>query len=79
MADEVDVANEQTERMMQAILMQGRHAGKTHIAPREDGTCFNDCGDPALAGAPFCSKECADDVEKRLKLSGRSGSLQKSH
>lgn len=78
MADEADLANEQTERMLEALLGNERRKASVQVAPRADGTCFNDCGDPARTGAAFCSKECAEDVEKRMKLTGLSGAFSKS-
>jgi hypothetical protein len=78
MADEADLANENADRMLESILKNGRQQAANHIKARPDGTCFNDCGDPAMAGAAFCSKECAEDVEKRMKLAGLSGAFSKA-
>jgi hypothetical protein len=78
MADEADVANDNADRILESILKNGRQQAETHIKPRPDGGCFNDCGDPAMAGAAFCSKECAEDVEKRMKLGGLSGAFSRA-
>jgi hypothetical protein len=78
MADEADLANENADRMLESILKNGRQQVENQIKPRPDGTCFNDCGDPAMHGAAFCSKECAEDVEKRMKLEGLSGAFAKA-
>ncbi|HEV7929044.1 MAG TPA: hypothetical protein VGP12_02810 [Nitrosospira sp.] len=78
MADEADMANENADRMLESILRNGRQQAETQIHPRQDGTCFNDCGDPAMQGAAFCSKECAEDVEKRMKLAGLSGAFTRA-
>lgn len=77
MADEADIANESAERHLQALLAQERQKGAKQIVRHQDGSCYNDCGDEALAGAAFCSKECAEDVEKRLKLAGLAGAFAK--
>ena len=78
MADEADIANDNAERHLQALLAQERQKGARQITPRQDGTCYNDCGDNALAGAAFCSKECAEDVEKRMKLAGVVGAFARA-
>lgn len=70
MADEADVANDNADRLLESILKKERQQAGNQIKPRPDGTCFNDCGDPAMPGAAFCSKECAEDAEKRMKLAG---------
>jgi hypothetical protein len=74
MADEADVANDNTERILESLLKNGRQAS-VQLKARADGTCFNDCGDLAMSGAAFCSKECAEDVEKRMKLTGLAGAF----
>jgi hypothetical protein len=76
MADEADVANENADRILDSILINGRHQAATQIKPQSDGSCFNDCGDQAMAGAAFCSKECAEDAEKRMKIAGLSGTIK---
>lgn len=78
MADEADVASENEQMMLQAILANGRQGVERQLAARPDGGCLNDCGDPAMQDAAFCSKECAEDVEKRMRLSGRTGSFLKT-
>lgn len=78
MADEADVASENEQKMLEAIIAKGRQGAGTQIAARADGGCFNDCGDPAMSGAAFCSKECAEDVEKRMKLAGLVGSFARA-
>jgi hypothetical protein len=78
MADEADVANDNADRLLESILKNGRQQAGQQIKPRSDGSCFNDCGDPAMPGAAFCSKECAEDAEKRMKLAGLTGAFSRA-
>jgi hypothetical protein len=78
MADEADVANENADRILESILRNGRQQAERQIKPRADGSCFNDCGEPAIPGAAFCCKECAEDVEKRMKLAGLAGTFSRA-
>lgn len=78
MADEADVANEHADRILESLLKNGRQKVGQQIKARSDGSCFNDCGDLAMPGAAFCCKECAEDVEKRMKLAGLAGAFSKA-
>lgn len=70
MADEIDIANEQSERWLnQALANIGK--GTPRLAPR--GTCYYcdtafDVADPASARKLFCDSDCAKDHEEEQRL-----------
>lgn len=79
MADEADDGNDFMERMLtSSLLAQEKRAVQdaAALARRADGLCANDCGDPALPGGAYCSRECSEDAEKRRKVISRGGNVQ---
>lgn len=63
MADEADLANDEHERHLAALLLNARHAAKQRELAAV-GTCHN-CEEPLAEGLRFCDADCRDDFAKR--------------
>jgi hypothetical protein len=68
MPDEIDIANEQAERILSAQIAAAR--AKPAI-PENLTECLNGCGDPPAPGARYCCPECAKDHEQRMLVRQR--------
>lgn len=69
MADEIDLANEQSERWLAQALSRIGSSGR--LVPR--GRCYycdSEFGEHAAEAAKklFCDKDCSDDYEKERRL-----------
>ncbi len=69
MADEADLANDHTEKELEQRIAAARR--KRPFARLT--TCMN-CGDPIQTGR-YCSKDCVEDDEARLRHLRRNGTL----
>lgn len=73
MADEIDLANEQAERFLQASIQA--HQNSLNQAgndwPYGIGRCKN-CGEVIDDGRPYCSEDCRDDHWVRIKSDMRN-------
>lgn len=65
MADEMDRAQAQEERMREAALMQRRPA-----APAATGACLH-CDEPLAAGRRWCDVQCRDDWQRDQRRAAR--------
>ena len=68
MSDEADVANDHMEKELALLIT----AARTTQALPPSRTCLN-CGDPVEGGRRFCSKDCQEDSELRVRQRRASG------
>ncbi|AEZ50833.1 hypothetical protein DC1_00014 [Burkholderia phage DC1] len=68
MPDEIDLGNEQAQRMLDAAIAAAR---VRPAIPENLTECLNGCGDPPAAGARYCCPECATDHEQRMLVRQR--------
>jgi hypothetical protein len=61
MADLIDLAQQQQERLQTAREKYGRGLAP---APEATGFCLN-CGNPLTDGRRWCDAECRDDSDRR--------------
>ncbi|ABW74909.1 hypothetical protein Bcep22_gp18 [Burkholderia phage Bcep22] len=70
MPDEIDIANEQAERILHAQI----EAARTRPAlPQNLTECLNGCGDPPAPGARYCCASCRDDHDQRMRVRRAQG------
>lgn len=74
MADDVDIATETQQRILDSIIERGRLQAAHQPHRKAGDPCENECGDPAQPGGAYCSSECAEDHRKRNRLAMRAGS-----
>lgn len=68
MADEADVANDHIEK---ELAMRISAARRITLVPQST-TCLN-CDDPVSGGRRYCSKDCQEDNELRIRQRRMSG------
>lgn len=69
MADDIDVAQEQQQRLHDARIQDARaRAGQLEV--KATGYCLS-CGEPLAAGLRFCDTDCRDDYQKINRMRGR--------
>lgn len=61
MSDEIDIANEQADKIRERQLSVRKPSG-----PVATGFCYN-CGYPVRAGWRWCDTDCRADHEARIK------------
>lgn len=65
--DDIDRAQEQTEKILAANIAAVQHDTLPAV-----GDCYN-CGASVLDGHRFCDVDCRDDYEKQLAARKRGG------
>lgn len=68
MADDIDIAQENQQRLHDARINQARsRAGQLEV--KATGYCLN-CDEPLASGLRFCDADCRDDYQKMNKMRG---------
>lgn len=70
MPDEIDIAQDRAARDLEAAIAAARQGPKFSIRPE---SCLNDCGEPPIEGALYCSDECRIDHHERKERRRRQG------
>jgi RNA polymerase-binding transcription factor DksA len=70
MADLVDLAQQQQERMAFVLEKYGKNIFR--VAPEATGFCLS-CGEPLPDGRRWCNADCRDDWERRDRLFREKG------
>lgn len=68
--DDIDIANDSAARDLDAAIAAARQAPKFSVRPTE---CMNECGEPPIEGALYCSDDCRRDHHARKELRRRQG------
>lgn len=72
MADPCDAADATIEQTI-AIQIDAARRSRSPLAPVAGASCLNGCGDTAMAGSLYCSKDCCDDADRRARLQKLKG------
>jgi len=72
MADDVDVANDLLEKVLQARIEEAQYQLGHAVSANEDGTCLN-CGEPLKVGYRWCDLDCQKDFTARRNAQARRG------
>ncbi|CAB3972267.1 MULTISPECIES: hypothetical protein [Burkholderia] len=68
MPDEIDIANEHAECILNAQIAAARVRPDI---PKTLTHCLNGCGDAPALGSHYCCPDCAQDHEGRMRVRQR--------
>lgn len=72
MADECDVASEYEQKWLTAQLEEHAYQISHAVSAFEIGRCRN-CNDKTDDGRAYCTTECRDDHQARIRMEKRRG------
>lgn len=71
MADVIDDANSQRDRLLEMQISAARYRAAQPVVASDE--CLNECGDAPASGSRWCSADCRNEYETRAEIRRRQG------